>query len=509
MLPIRSNHNYQTFYLEARHMIAITRGKRCARLLVAISVNVLFLGGVDLRAQMSPPPQASPIQYSPQLVAEIKQVQQAAFQSDYAYRQLAHLSNNIGPRLSGSPQAQTAVEYVAAELRKLGLEVQLEKVMVPHWVRGEETGALIEYPGMSPRTTQKIVLTALGGSVATPADGLTAEVVVVNNFDELTALGRGRVAGKIVLFNAKFDQQLADNGFAGPAYGQAVIYRGIGASAAARLGAVAALNRSAGGADYRLPHTGALRYADDAPKIPAAAVAAEDADLLAHLTSEGKVRMHLVLMPQTLPDAVSYNVIGDLKGSEHPEQIVIVSGHLDSWDLGRGAIDDGAGVAVAMQAANLMKQLHLRPKRTLRVIAWMNEENGRRGALAYAKDYQNEIANHFAAIETDLGAGHPLGFYAQGKPEVLTLLQPLAAILQSQGAGITRLVEETGSDVEPLGAAGVPTFSPIQDARTYFNYHHTAADTLDKINPKELQENCAVVAALAYTLASMPQSLPR
>jgi Iap family predicted aminopeptidase len=311
------------------------------------------------------------------------------------------------------------------------------------------------------------------------------------------------------VFNARFDQQLADNGFAGPAYGQSVIYRGIGASAAARLGAVAALNRSAGGADYRLPHTGALRYADDAPKIPAAAVAAEDADLLAHLTSEGKVRLHLILTPQTLPDAVSYNVIGDLKGSEHPEQIVIVSGHLDSWDLGRGAIDDGAGVAVAMQAAQLLKQLHLRPKRTLRVVAWMNEENGTMGARTYAQDYQSEIANHFAAIETDLGAGHPLGFYVQGKPGLLTLLQPLAVILQSQGAGVTRLVEETGSDVEPLGAAGVPTFAPIQDARTYFNYHHTAADTLDKIDPKNLQENCAVIAALAYTLASMPQALPR
>jgi Zn-dependent M28 family amino/carboxypeptidase len=476
----------------------------CAFLLL----DLIAAPGISL-AQLSRPPQAPPLQYSPQLVSEIRKIQIAALASDYAYRQVAHLANNIGPRLSGSSQAQTAVEYVAAELRKLGLEVKLEKVMVPHWVRGEETAALTEYPNMAPNTTQKIVLTALGGSVTTPSDGLTAEVVVVNNFDELQALGRKGVAGKIVVFNAKFDQQLADNGFAGPAYGQSVIYRGIGASAAARLGAVAALNRSAGGADYRLPHTGALRYADDAPKIPAAAVAAEDADLLAYLTREGKVRMHLVLTPQTLPDAVSYNVIGDLKGSEHPEQIVIVSGHLDSWDLGRGAIDDGAGVAVAMQAAQLLKLLHLRPKRTLRVIAWMNEENGTRGARAYAQDHQSEIGNHFAAIETDLGAGHPLGFNVQGKPELLTLLQPLAAILQSQGAGVTRLVEETGTDVEPLGSAGVPTFAPIQDARTYFNYHHTAADTLDKIDPKNLQENCAVVSALAYTLASMPQALPR
>ena len=462
-----------------------------------------------ITAQLSRPPQTSAVQYPPQLISEIKRVQLAAMESDYAYRQVAHLTENIGPRLSGSPQAQTAVEYVAAELRKLGLEVKLEKVMVPHWVRGEETGALIGYPGMAPNTTQKVVLTALGGSVATPAEGLTAEVVAVNNFDELQALGRDRVAGKIVLFNAKFDQQLADNGFAGPAYGQAVAYRGAGPSAAARLGAVAALNRSAGGAEYRLPHTGALRYADDAPKIPAAAVAAEDADLIAHLTSEGTVRMHLVLTPQTLADAPSYNVVADLKGSEHPEQIVIVSGHLDSWDLGRGAIDDGVGVAMAMETAQLLKQLHLRPKRTIRVIAWMNEENGARGGRAYAEDHKADFVNHFAAIEADLGAGHPLGLYAQGKPELLTLLQPLATILQSQGAGVTRIVEEAGTDVAPLGEAGVPTFAPIQDARTYFNYHHTAADTLDKVNPKELQENCAVVAALAYALASMAQTLPR
>jgi Zn-dependent M28 family amino/carboxypeptidase len=475
----------------------------------AVVVLTALLIAPTMTAQLSRPPQTSAVQYSPQLVSEIKKIQQAAMESDYAYRQLAHLTENIGPRLSGSAQAQTAVEYVAAELRKLGLEVKLEKVLVPHWVRGEETAALTNYPGMAPNTTQKIVLTALGGSVATSAEGLTAEVIAVNNFDELQALGRDRVAGKIVLFNAKFDQQLADNGFPGQAYGQAVAYRGGGASAAARLGAVAALNRSAGGADYRLPHTGALRYADDAPKIPAASVAAEDADLIAHLTSEGTVRMHLVLTPQTLADAPSFNVVADLKGSEHPEQIVIVSGHLDSWDLGRGAIDDGAGVVIAMQTAQLLKQLHLRPKRTIRIVAWMNEENGARGGRAYAEDHKADLLNHFAAIESDLGAGHPLGFNAQGKPELLNLLQPLSIILQSQGAGVTRMVEETGTDVAPLGEAGVPTFSPIQDARTYFNYHHTAADTLDKVNPKELQENCAVVAALAYTLANMPQTLPR
>ena len=474
---------------------------------VFLFLNLVGSPGI-VRPQLSRP-QAPTVQYSPELVAGIKKVQQAAFESDYAWRQVAHLSNNIGPRLSGSLQAQAAVDYVAAELRKLGLEVKTEKVMVPHWVRGAETAELTAYPGMASGTTQKVALTALGGSVATPPEGLTAEVIVVNNFDELQALGGERVAGKIVLFNAKFDQQLADNGYAGQAYGQAAAYRGAGPSAAARLGAVAALNRSAGGADYRLPHTGATRYANDAPKIPAAAVATEDADLIAHLTREGKVTMHLVLTPQTLPDTPSFNVVADLKGSEFPEQIVIVSGHLDSWDLGRGAIDDAAGVAMAMQTAQLFQQLKLRPKRTLRVIAWMNEENGLAGGRAYAQEHAQELANHFAAIEADLGAGHPAGFYASGKPEVLTLLQPLAVILQSQGAGVTRAAADTGSDIGPLGAAGVPTFAPIQDARTYFNYHHTAADTLDKINPRELQENCAVVATLAFTLANMPQTLPR
>jgi carboxypeptidase Q len=466
--------------------------------------SVLAPGALGQQAQ---PP--SPPQYDPKLVSEIKAIQKAALQSDYAYRQLAHLSNNIGARLSGSPQAQAAVEYTAAELRKLGLDVKLEKVMVPHWVRGEESGSLVEYRGMAPSTTQKIVLTALGGSVATPRDGLTAEVVVVNNFDELRALGRERVAGKMVLFNPRFDQRLADNGLAGPAYGQAVIYRGQGATEAGRLGAVAALVRSVGGATYRLPHTGAFRYAADVPKIPAAAVSAEDADLLAHLTSEGRVRMRLVLTPDTLPDAVSYNVVADLKGREHPEQIVVVSGHLDSWDLGTGALDDGAGCVMALQAVQLLKQLRLRPKRTIRVVLWMNEENGLMGARTYALDHKNEMANHFAAIEADIGSGRPMGFYASGKPEILTLLQPLATILQTQGAGVTQLVGETGADISQLGNAGVPTFAPIQDTRTYFNYHHTAADTLDKVDPKDLRENCAVVAALTYTLASMPQALPR
>jgi Zn-dependent M28 family amino/carboxypeptidase len=458
----------------------------------------------------TPTPTPTPSPYSAQTLSEMKQLQEAALKSDYAYRQVAHLSNNIGPRLTGSPQAQKAVEYVAAELKALGLEVQLEKVTVNHWVRGEETAALVEYPGMAEKTTQKIVLTALGGSVATPATGLTAEVIVVRNFDELQSLGGDKVKGKIVLFDYHFDKLMAIQGHAGDAYSQAVKYRGEAPSAAARLGAVAALIRSVGGAEFRLPHTGQTDYAKDAPKIPAAAVSAEDADLLAAIVPQGPVRMQLVLTPQQLPEVTSYNVIGDLKGSEHPEQVVIVSGHLDSWDLGTGAIDDGAGVAVSMEAANLMQKLHLKPKRTLRVIAWMNEENGLAGGKTYAVDHASEAANHFAVMETDGGAGHPLGINYGPKSEAKGLLEPITKILQESGAGILNFSEHAGgADVGPMTKLGVPGFSPIQDNRTYFFYHHTAADTLDKIVPRELAENSAVVAVTAYALANLERPLPR
>jgi len=441
---------------------------------------------------MSPSP--TPAVFSPRTLTELKQLQQAALTSDYAYRQVAHLSNNIGPRLTGSAQAAKAVEYVTGELKALGCEVQLEKVMVPHWVRGEETAALVQFPGQAPNTTQKIVL---------------CDVIVVRNFDELKSLPREKVAGKIVLFNYPFDKQMAAEGRGGEAYGEAVVYRSNGPSAAARQGAIACLIRSVGGADYRLPHTGETDYLNDAPKIPACAVTVEDADLIADLVRQGAVRMKLVLTPQTLPDVESANVIADIKGSEHPEQVIVVSGHLDSWDLGTGAIDDGAGVAVSMETADLVQKLHLKPKRTIRVIACMNEENGLAGSKQYAKDHEKEWMNHFAVMETDGGADHPLGINIKGKPEVKKMFAPVAAILQESGAGMLNLVEHCGADIGPMEKAGVPAFSPIQDSRFYFNYHHTAADTLDKIVPKELAENSAVVAVLAYALANMEQPLPR
>src|SRR5437773_1561137 len=362
-------------------------------------------------------PSATPIVFAEQTLADLKQLRQAALTSDYAFKQVAHLANNIGPRLTGSAQAAKAVEYVAGEM--------------------------------------------------------------------------------------------AAQGHGGDAYDQAVVYRSDGPVAAAKLGAAACLIRSVGGADYRIPHTGQTNYENGVPQIPAAAVTAEDADLIAYLAAEGETQMHLVLTPQTLPDVESANVIADIKGSEHPEQIVIVSGHLDSWDLATGAIDDGAGVAVAMETAHLIQQLHLKPKRTIRIIAWMNEENGSRGSKQYEKDHASEFANHFAVNETDGGAGHPTGLNLKTKPEVKKMFEPVAKILQEIGAGSLNLSEHVGADTEPMEKAGVPAFSPMQDSRFYFNYHHTPADTLDKIVPRELQENATVVAVAAYAFANAEQSLPR
>ena len=392
-------------------------------------------------------------------------------------------------------------------MRKLGLEVQLQELKVPHWVRGEEKGELVEFEGMANGSTQKIVLTALGGSIATPENGLIAEVIVVNSFEELEKLPREQVEGKIVLFNYKFDREMANIGFGGNAYGQATQYRGGGAIAAARKGAVASLVRSAGGSQNRLPHTGGMRYQDGVTKIPGAAVTFEDAETIAYLAKMGKVRMKLILTPQTLPDTTSYNVIADLKGSEKPDEIIVVSGHLDSWDLGTGALDDAVGVAMAMQTVYTLKQLKLQPRRTIRVVAFMNEENGFVGARTYAE--KADAAKHFAAIEGDLGASHPIGIIFAGKPEAVPFLRPIADILSSQGASQIDVRPNASSDISTLTALGVPSFAPWFDTRTYFNYHHNAADTFDKVNPKELAENTSVMAVLAYGLANLEQPLPR
>ncbi|HZS99463.1 MAG TPA: M20/M25/M40 family metallo-hydrolase [Terriglobales bacterium] len=474
---------------------------------VALIVGLALAGSLEAgpRHQNNLVAQAEGV-LSPDLKQQLIALRDAALGDDYAYKQVAYLTENIGPRPSGSAQSVKAAQYVADQMRSLGLEVRLEEVKVPHWVRGAETAELIDFPGQVPNTTQRVFVTSLGGSTSTPADGLTAEVVVVRNFSELASLGRSKIAGKIVLFNFPFDTRKADAGHALDAYSEAVIYRSSGAKAAAELGAVASLIRSVGGAEYRLPHTG---YSVPAG-IPAGAVAAEDASLIADLATQGKIRMHLTLVSQDLPETTGYNVIADLKGSEHPEQVVVVSGHLDSWDLGTGAIDDAAGVAVAMEAAQLIQQLHYRPKRTLRVIAWVDEESGGRGRTAYTTAHGTEFADHVAAIESDLGAAHPLGFTVKISQHAVEFLHPVQEILQSFGASLIESIQTSpGSDISAMAQAGVPALGIMQDGRTYFNYHHSAADTLDKIEPRALRENAAAMVVMGFALACTEQPLPR
>jgi len=447
--------------------------------------------------------------WTPEQVATMGRVRDAVISDGYAYTELEHLTNNIGPRLSGSPQAQAAVDWVASEMRALGASVSLEKTTVPHWVRGEETAALIGWPGGAPGTTQKIVVTALGGSVATAKDGLTAPVIVVASFAELKALPPDATKGKIVLFNHVFDKELAAMGDGGNAYVQGVVYRALAPAIAGAGGAIAVLVRSVGGADYRLPHTGTTVQSEGQRKIPAGAVTAEDADLLASLAKQGPVTMRLTLTPETLPKAESYNVIADWKGSEHPEQVVIVSGHLDSWDLGTGAIDDGAGIAVSMEAIEVLKKLGIHPKRTVRFVAWMDEESGGEGAMTYAAEHAEQLTNHIAALESDLGCDHPVGILYAGAPALSEYLQPVAEALAPIGASVVGLGQEVGADIEPIVMKGVPGFAPNQDSRTYFNYHHTAADTLDKVDKRHLAENAAVTAVTAYALADAGEPAPR
>ena len=417
-----------------------------------------------------------------------------ALTSDSAWATLSHLTDEIGPRLTGSRNAAVAVKYTTERFREWGIDVRNEKVMVPHWVRGEERASLVSHNG------QKIVLTALGGSVATPVKGITADVVEVGSYDELKQLG-AKVKGKIVVYNNPMDMELVRGGRSFEAYRRAVEFRGTGASHAAEYGAVVALIRSVESASLRTPHTGAMRYDPKMPKIPAAAMTAEDAMLVHRLLAKGqRVRMHVVLTPKTLPDVESANVVAEIRGSEHPEEIVLVGGHLDSWDLGTGAIDDGGGVAMSMETLHLIKELDLHPKRTVRCVLFMNEENGLRGGRAYARVHGSE--KHVAAIETDSGVAAPTGFNTTLKGDALSALEAQTKPLARVNANRFSTEAETGADTSPLTEANVPGFGFVPEPLHYFDYHHSPADTLDKIDPKDMSADVAAVAGLVWILAN-------
>ena len=410
---------------------------------------------------------------------------------------LQHLTDRIGPRPSGSAGAEAAVQWTASRMRTDGLNVSLQSVNVPRWVRGQETGELL-----SP-SRQELSLTALGGSVATPRKGLTAEVIEVRSFEELAARG-DEVKGKIVYYHSTMD--LALNPF--EAYSQAVVFRSRGAIEAARLGAVGSLIRSLATVSLRTPHTGAMSYDPDVPRIPHAALSTEDGDLLHRLIADGeKPTLRFTLTPRREPDVESANVIAELPGRERPEEIVLIGAHLDSWDLGTGAFDDAAGCALVMETPRFLKELGLIPRRTIRVVLFMDEETGLRGARRYAKLSESELRAHVAAIEADTGADDPLGFSVSQGGNALRLVKKWAKMLEPIEAD--EIIEGGfgGADIGLLGRQGVLALGLLQDPSRYFFYHHSRADTFDKVDPEAMRRNLAAMAFMTYALAETEEDL--
>jgi hypothetical protein len=407
---------------------------------------------------------------------------------------LYYLCDRIGNRLSGSPSLEKAITWAAAQMKADGLvNVATSPVKVPHWVRGAESGAILE------PVARPLNMLGLGGSVATPKKGITAEVLPVSSFEELEKKGRDAVQGKIVLFNVPYE-----------GYGRTVQYRASGPSRAARLGAVAVLVRSVTPVSLQSPHTGALEYNPGAPKIPAAAVTIEDATLMQRLADAGNtIKVHLEMEAHMLPDADSANVIGEIPGSEKPEEIVVMGGHIDSWDVGAGAQDDGSGIITTLAAAHLIVKLGLHPRRTLRVVFWTNEENGGAGGLAYREWVGAQIANHVAAIEMDGGAEKPSGFGITGRGDAQTLLgkvRDIGKLLERIDAGSIQS-GGGGADIAPLMKDGVPGLAVRTVGTHYFDWHHSQADTADKVKPEDLRANIAAMAVMAFVLADMPDTL--
>ncbi len=437
------------------------------------------------------------------LAPEVRQTTRAlcekAFVGTMASQWVASLTDRAGPRLAGSPGDPEAVAWGLETLRRLGFaNVHAEKVPVKVWQRGPESGEVVSPYALPLR------LTALGGSVPTPEAGLEAEIMEVSSLQELDTKGE-TARGKIVFFDKKMERTSDGTG-----YGRAVDVRTRGASRAAGLGAIGIFVRSVGTDHNRLPHTGGLDYDEKLPRIPAAALSIPDAELLERLGKSGRpVRVRFRLACGEKGEAESANVIADIPGTKKPEEIVLLGAHLDSWDLGTGAIDDGAGCGIVIEAARLVGELPRHPPRTIRVVLFANEENGLAGAKAYAKAHEAELARHAAALEADTGTGRPTGLSWLAGPSAESVVREIGALLEPLGAGTVFGDGSGGADVSQLRTAGVPLFTVLQDCSTYFDYHHTANDTFDKIEPEPLDRMVAAVAAFAYVAASTPEPFER
>jgi carboxypeptidase Q len=414
----------------------------------------------------------------------------SALSDAFAWRRLAELTDTFGHRLSGSQSLEDAIDWVVRQMQEDGLEnVHTEPVMVPKWVRGTEG---LEITAPYPTT---LPMLGLGNSVGTAPGGVEADLLVVSGFDELEAR-RADATGRIVLFNVPFVD-----------YGSSVIYRTTGPSRAAGFGAAAVLVRSVGLDGLRTPHTGMLTYRPELPQIPAAAIAIEDALRLERMASRGRVRLRLRMEAKQLEDAESRNVVAEMRGREKPEETVVVGGHIDSWDVGTGAIDDGGGCVVMWEAVRLMKMLNVRPRRTVRVVLFTNEENGLRGGLAYRDRHRDELSNHVLMIESDSGVFRPRGFGFTGSPQARLAVESIATLLS--GIEAARVGPSGGgADIGPsVQAAQIPAMSLEVDGSRYFAYHHTMADTVDKLDPLDMARCAAAVAAMTYVVADLPQRL--
>jgi len=417
---------------------------------------------------------------------------ETAITDNSAFERLAELCDRFGPRFSGTTNLEAAIDWVSAQLRLDGLDkVHSEPVMIPRWVRGHESIEMIE-----PRFASLRVL-GLGGSIGTGPEGLTAEVLVVQSFDDLHHRG-DEAKGKIVLFDEPFSS-----------YGKTVAIRSQGAIEAAKAGAVASLVRSVTPHSLYTLHTGMMRYEEGVRQIPHAAITVEDAELLERIQARGqRVTIHLRMEAHTLPDVPSRNVVAEITGREHPEEVVLVGGHIDSWDVGQGAMDDGGGCLAAWQALRLLRRLDLHPRRTVRLVLWVNEENGLRGAQAYHDSHRAELNDHVLAIESDMGVARPLGFSFSGNESAAALLRGVVRLTKTLGAA--ELSKDAGgSDLIPLRGASVPTMELVTEGAKYFWYHHTDADTIDKIDRADLNRCAAALAVMCYTVADMPTRLPR
>ncbi len=418
----------------------------------------------------------------------------AAMADTGGYEKLTYLCDRIGNRPAGSLNMEKAVLWAASQMKRDGLvNIVSQRVKVPHWIRGNESASLLE------PVNRPLTMLGLGGSVATPRGGITAEVAIVHSFEELESLGRTAIKGKIVLYNVPWD-----------GYARTVVYRQHGASRAAKFGAVAALVRSITPDSLQSPHTGAMEYAGDARRIPAAAITVEDALLIERLNAGNqRVVVHLEMESRNQPEVESANVFGDLPGREKPREIVVIGGHLDSWDVGQGAQDDGAGCITMLQAAALLKQLGLQPRRTIRVVFWTDEEREFSGAIAYRRWVGDNIQDHVAAIEMDEGAEKPIGFGFGSMDDsgpAQARLREIGRLLDKIGAGGI-FPGGGGADIAPLMQDGVPGLSVRTSGKRYFEWHHSRADTLDKVDINDLRRNIAAVAVMAFMLADMPEPL--